>query len=85
MIFTTVFVFVCVRCVCVRACAGGPRVVPDPSVEAGAPAAAAADGSAGEHRRQSAAGEVHQHHAGHRHRDPGVRFHGGQVHRPAAA
>ncbi len=28
---------------------------------------------------------MHQHHAGHRHRDLGVRFHSGQVHRPAAA
>lgn len=48
----------------------------DPCVEAGAAAAAAAaDGAAGEHGRQSAAGEVHQHHAGHRHRHPGVRVH----------
>lgn len=57
----------------------------DPCVEAGAAAAAAADGSAGKHRRQSSAGKVHQHHAGHRHRHPRVRLHGGQVHRTAAA
>lgn len=58
----------------------------DTSIQAGAPAAAAAaDGAGGEHRRQGAAGEVHQHHAGHRHRHLGLRFHGGQVHRPAAA
>lgn len=65
--------------------AGGPGVVSDSGVEAGASAAAAADGSAGEHRRQGAAGEMHQHHAGHRHRDLGVCFYSGQVHRPAAA
>lgn len=58
----------------------------DPGIEAGAAAAAAAaDGAAGKHRRQSAAGEVHQHHARHRHGHPGVRFHGGQVHGPTAA
>lgn len=71
----------CVFCVC----AGGPGVVPDSCVKAGAPAAAATDGSGGKHRRQGAAGKMHQHHAGYRHRDLGVRFHGGQVHGPAAA
>lgn len=65
--------------------AGGPGVVPDSCVQARAAAAAATDGSAGKHRRQGAAGEMHQHHAGHRHRDLGVRFHGSQVHRPVAA
>lgn len=65
--------------------AGGPGVVPDSRVQTGAAAAAATDGAAGKRRRQGAAGEVHQHHAGHCHRDLGVRFHSGQVHRPAAA
>lgn len=69
-------------CVCV---VGGAGVVPDSRVEARAPAAAAANHPAGKHGRQSAAGQVHQHHAGHRHRHPGVRVHCGQVHRPAAA
>lgn len=59
--------------------------MPDASLQAGAAAtAAAADSAAGAHRRQGAAGQVHQHHAGHRHRHPGVRVHGGQVRCPAA-
>ena len=71
--------------VCVCVCAGGPGVVPDSGIEAGAPAATATDGSAGKHGRQGASRKVHQHHAGNRHRDLGLRFHGGQVYRPAAA
>lgn len=59
--------------------------MPDAGLQAGtATAAAAADGAAGAHRRQGAAGQVHQHHAGHRHRHPGLRVHGGQVRRAAA-
>lgn len=59
--------------------------MPDSGIEARATAAAATDGSAGKHRCQGASREVHQHHVGNRHRDFGVRFHGGQVHRPAPA
>lgn len=55
----------------------------DTSVQAGAPAAAAADGPAREPRRPRPAGEVHQHHARHHHRHPGVRLHRCQVRRSA--
>lgn len=54
--------------------------MPDPRVQAGAPAsAAAADGPAGEPRRPGPAGEDHQHHAGHHHCHSGVRLHRCQV------
>lgn len=56
----------------------------DPRLQAGAPAAApAADGPAGEPRCPRAAGQEHQHHAGHHHRHPGVRLHRRQVRRAA--
>ena len=57
----------------------------DAGLQAGAAAAAAADGAAGEPRRARAAGQEHQHHAGHRHRPPGVRVDRRQVRRAAHA
>ena len=64
---------------------GGAGVVSDAGLQAGAAAAAAADGAAGEPRRARATGQEHQHHAGHRHRPPGVRVDRRQVRRAAHA
>lgn len=59
---------------------GGPGVVSDPRLQAGAAAAApTADGAAGEPRRSRPAGQEHQHHASHHHCHPGVCLHRRQV------
>ncbi|XP_049578371.1 transmembrane and coiled-coil domain protein 3 isoform X1 [Syngnathus scovelli] len=73
----------CLVLSCLVCGAGGPGVVPDARIQAGVPAAAAADGATGERRRPRSAGPQHQHHAGHHHRHPGVRLHRRQVRRPA--